>query len=161
MPYADRERTLQYLRDYRREQMLIPGNRAIERKRQRDRYRSDYDRRTHQYTMTVRLNGKRIPYGESKRQFLGFCELCHEDIAVKSVRGKDYHHWDGVADLGMWLCHHCHMVAEAIDNRGDFIDRYKELKAEIVEEYKIVKMMKEEGLWSDPWIYEENDGTIK
>ena len=147
MPYADRETNLAYLREYHKKKMELPGQREVERQRQRDRYKSDYESRVHQYNIERRLSGKRIPSDECKRPFLGYCELCGEDLNG-DPRKKDYHHWDGIANLGMWLCHNCHMTAEAVDKRFEFIGRYRELKLQISKDYAL-RLMKDAGVECD------------
>ena len=62
-----------------------------------------------------------------KREYTNKCELCNNDIFR-----LDYHHWDDLNLLkGMWLCRHCHKIAEAIEsmkNPNSIANKYIEYK---------------------------------
>ena len=76
----------------------------------RKTYIKEYLRRN---VLVVSTGGKRtrlrIP---EKRPYTGFCELCGNQPKKLS-----YHHWDDSGPAkGLWLCHPCHLFAEAIDS---------------------------------------------
>ena len=98
------------------------------------------------YRMKRAISGYTIPEGEEKREYHGYCEMCGE--VIPEGKHKDYHHWDGVADLGMWVCYKCHKVAHGIEK--GLAERYLELKAMIYKEYalKQVQKLKDKGILS-------------
>ena len=59
------------------------------------------------------------------------CELCR-----KHPTKLEYHHWDGNwPEAGLWLCIHCHKIAEAYE-RGA-ISKYLQLKQAVEKEVAI------------------------
>ena len=84
------------------------------------------------------LNGRIIPGGETKRPFLGFCEVCGKPLSDKN---KNYHHWeDDMPTLGMWLCRFCHVMAERIDD--NLHGKYLKYKVEIERQFAIEQLKK-------------------
>lgn len=67
---------------------------------------------------TVLGTGNRLVTGLSKRPYPGYCELCGREQEKRLY----YHHWDDAdLNLGIWMCHWCHQIAEAIDRGTDIV----------------------------------------
>lgn len=118
MPYADPERQRQWERE--------------------NYHKNKWDVR--EYIRNRTLNRKPVPKDETKRPYVGYCEVCGKD----TTKHHSYHHWNGVADLGMWVCQHCHITAEHIDKGLDEI--YIEKKACIEKEYALKQVRRLLGL---------------
>ena len=59
------------------------------------------------------------------------CELCH-----KQRTKLEYHHWDKEwPEAGLWLCIHCHKIAEAYEQ--GIIEQYQQLKTKVEEEVAV------------------------
>lgn len=89
-------------------------------------------------TKLTTVNG-RVIYGLKKRPRPWHCELCGQALNKKRKPIKlDYHHWiPDVPDIGIWLCNHCHHLAEFMDqdNFASTHNRYHYLKAYAKEQY--------------------------
>ena len=117
--------------DYRCYECIKKYNREIGKRWRRTEKGREKVRR---HTEWVRRNyiGVRLPNGkrkyirvQGKRPYSEVCELC-------GVFGKRlvYHHWDdGDYSKGLWLCQHCHNIAEAADE--GLPQKYLELKKQI------------------------------
>lgn len=93
-------------------------------------------RKTRQTRLTSR--GGKVYQHLKKRPYTGLCELC-DSYSVKrdSTIRLEYHHWDdNRPSMGLWLCHVCHLFAEAVEakNYRIRIDGYLVLK-KMVETY--------------------------
>lgn len=84
------------------------------------------------YYLGTVINGKYVVlHLPNKRHHPGYCELCGNDNTRLG-----YHHWDdSCPSKGLWLCHKCHMLAEATDG-GISSDKYLRLKMGVEEEFK-------------------------
>jgi len=72
------------------------------------------------------IGGVRKWYKVDKRPRPSTCELCKGP----SIRSLSWHHWDdNHLELGLWLCHKCHLFAEACE-RG-ILNEYLKLKKEV------------------------------
>lgn len=89
-------------------------------KRYRSCLRREYARK-HELT----LSGGRRVSGLDKRDYTGYCEICH-----KTGKMLHYHHWnDKSLNLGMWICLLCHRAAEALEK--GITNKYFSLKKEV------------------------------
>jgi len=90
---------------------------------QKDKERYLIDR---QYSLVTTKNGKKIKIIGKKRSYPvdQRCELCNQ-IKIRLL----YHHWDD-KDLskGIYLCMHCHGLAEAIDKQIGLEQKYLNIK---------------------------------
>ena len=129
-------------------------NIELMRARARDSYARHYaenkDRRNQR-----RMSGRCLSPDETKRPFLGFCEVCGLILDVK----KDYHHWADVADLGVWLCFRCHVMAEQVDK--GLVIAYLSVKDKVEKAYALKQLhkLRDLGISVDiPVELEESDG---
>jgi len=80
----------------------------------------DYNR-----SHVIRYHGYAIVGDKRSYPPNGQCELCGEK------RRLVYHHWDNDNfKLGLWLCPHCHILAEKTE-KGITSEKYLQLKAEV------------------------------
>jgi len=125
---ANKEHLRQYSRDYYQKHRaeILPKMGAYHRN-----HRSEQLKNSRRTSLTTRdTNGKvLIVHGLNKRAHPGCCEIC----GVKGQR-LSYHHWeDGNYNKGIWVCFHCHILCEFVDERDavELINKYKVLTAEI------------------------------
>lgn len=81
--------------------------------------------------------------GLNKRPYPHHCELCRKGDVIdgKPIR-LHYHHWNPkLPSMGIWLCFHCHIFAELMENPGwpDMARSYEAIKKTITEEFNAIK----------------------
>lgn len=88
--------------------------------RESSRLRKEYARK-HELT----LSGHRKISGLNKRDYPGYCEICH-----RTGKMLYYHHWNAESlNMGMWICFLCHHSAEAVEK--GIPSKYFGLKKEV------------------------------
>ena len=119
-----RKRNPEKIREYMRRYYLKHKEKLLE--KQRKWYRENkekvlkYERENYIYYEDYVIQANKRPYPSN-----GACELCGEK------RRLSYHHWDnGNFKLGLWLCPHCHILAEKTE-KGITSEKYLRLKAEM------------------------------
>jgi len=126
------ERQRAYKRKYRERPEIKERRREYEHNPKVRQQHKDYFRKH-----VLKVNGKAV-YGLNKRVWPGYCELCGDDSRV-----LQYHHWDKKnLDKGIWVCHYCHWLCEAVEkNKIHLADRYISFKKVLDEEIntKIVR----------------------
>jgi len=91
--------------------------------------------------MMRRVGHTYLPNGETKRPFLGFCEVCGVPIGGEGEGHRNYHHWeDDMLAMGIWLCNGCHRMAEGADK--GLTDIYLKERAEIEKAYALKQLRK-------------------
>jgi hypothetical protein len=77
--------------------------------------------------ITTKINGKAVIIRTKKRPYTNKCELCGTQSKTA------YHHWNPLnPHWGLWLCWHCHMLAEGLDEKGiNLASKYLDLKPSI------------------------------
>ena len=132
MPFADKEKAREYFRQY-------DAKRSESRKAgaENDKYaktgRALYYSGREEHLMT-HLSGVKLPEGDRKRPFLGFCEICGGNIV--GGKKKAYHHWDDeLPAMGIWVCYLCHKTVEGVDDGK--VENYLELKRDVEKAYAL------------------------
>jgi len=134
MPYADPEKQREYFRKKDAERFLD----RREDKNAKARARWNNDPSVHHSRMMRYLSGVKLPNGETKRPFLGFCEICGCNLVNKQ---KAYHHWDDELPMvGIWVCYLCHKTAEGVE--GGKVQKYLELKQDVEKDYALMQLEK-------------------
>ena len=137
VPFKDKDRAREYFKQYddkRSERRKSGGDDDKYAKYGRHWYDSNREE-----LLATRLNGIKLPEGDRKRPFLGFCELCGRNIV--DGQKKAYHHWDDeMPAMGMWVCYLCHKTAEGVDSGT--VEKYLSLKREIERKYAIEQLRK-------------------
>lgn len=140
MPFKDREKARASEKKYR----------DSHRDARRDSSRSWYKNAGHMWRLMHLVGTIKLPKGEVKREFKGYCEICGRDIS--GDKKKAYHHWDSeFLAKGIWVCYLCHKTAEGVEDGK--VEKYLILKADVEKDYAMLQIqrLKDMGILNKDW----------